>query len=102
MKINNKEVCIITTCPFCGHANEIEVNEMDYLDWGDGMTVQEAFPYLSPEEREMLISGICPTCWEKTFADEPEDSKAFSDFYEGDFDLEMGFNPYEGCYDYDC
>ena len=96
MKINNKEVCVITRCPICGHANEVEVNEMDYLDWGDGMTAQEAFPYLSPEEREMLISGICPTCWEKTFADEEEDPED----YEEDA-YEIGFNPYMGCYDYD-
>lgn len=102
MKINNKEVCIVTYCPFCGHANEVEVNENDYWDWQDGALAQDAFPYLPPEEREMLISGICPTCWGKTFADEEEDSKAFTDFYEGDFDSEMGFNPYEGCYDYDC
>lgn len=102
MRTNNREVCIITTCPFCGHVHEIEVNENDYWYWQDGITVQEAFPYLSANEKEMLISGICPTCWEKTFAGEPEDSKVFSDFYEGDFDSEMGFNPYEGCYDYDC
>lgn len=66
-KINHKEVCIITTCPFCGHANEVEVNEADYWDWQDGALVQDAFPYLSADEREMLISGICPTCWEQTF-----------------------------------
>ena len=31
MKINYKEVCVFTTCPFCGRANEVEVNHMDYL-----------------------------------------------------------------------
>lgn len=67
IKINYKEVCVITSCPCCGKANEIEVNEMDYFDWDDGELVQDAFPYLSAEEREMLISGICPTCWNKMF-----------------------------------
>lgn len=67
IKINYKEVCVITSCPYCGKANEIEVNEMDYFDWDDGELVQDAFPYLSVEEREMLISGICPTCWNKMF-----------------------------------
>ena len=67
MKINNKEVTIITACPFCGHANEVEVNEEDYWDWQDGALVQDAFPYLSADEREMLISGICPKCWDNTF-----------------------------------
>lgn len=68
MKVNNKEVCIITQCPFCGRANEIEVNEEDYWDWDDGVLAQVAFPYLSDDEREMLISGTCPTCWERMFA----------------------------------
>lgn len=66
-KINYKEVTVIICCPFCGRGNEIEVNEMDYLDWQDGELVQIAFPYLSADEREALISGICPTCWDNMF-----------------------------------
>ena len=66
-RINYKEVCVVTACPFCGHGNEVEVNESDYWDWQDGKLVQDAFPYLSADEREMLISGVCPTCWENTF-----------------------------------
>lgn len=69
VKINYKEVCVITQCPFCGRGNEVEVNEADYWDWDDGMMAQDAFPYLSATEREMLISGICPTCWDKMFGD---------------------------------
>lgn len=72
MKTNNHEVTIITRCPFCGHANEVEVNEMDYLDWSDGELAQVAFPYLSADEREMLISGICPTCWDGMFGSNEE------------------------------
>lgn len=67
MKINHREITIVTTYPFCGHANWIEVNEEDYWNWQDGELVQDAFPYLTSEEREMLISGICPLCWEETF-----------------------------------
>ena len=70
MRINYKEVTVVTTCPFCGCANFIEVNEEDYLDWQDGKLVQDAFPYLSADEREMLISGICPTCWDGMFGGE--------------------------------
>ena len=72
MKINYKEVCVVTACPFCGHAHEVEVNEMDYLDWQDGELAQNAFPYLSADEREMLISGICPTCWDEMFGSNEE------------------------------
>ena len=72
MKVNNKEVCIITRCPFCCFVNEVEVNEMDYLDWSDGELAQVAFPYLSADEREMLISGICPDCWDGMFGGDEE------------------------------
>lgn len=98
MKINREEVAIITVCPICGHVNEITVNEDDYFNWDDGALVQDAFPYLTAEERECLISHICPICWNKTFGDideeDPED-------WEDDVD-ECGYNPYIGCYDFDC
>lgn len=68
-RINYKEVCIVTQCPICGCGNEVEVNEADYFDWDDGVKAQVAFPYLSANEREMLISGICPTCWTRMFGD---------------------------------
>jgi len=65
--------CTVTTrCPFCGKSNDVKVNEMDYLDWLDGKLAQKAFPYLSADEREMLISGICPACWDSTFGSDEE------------------------------
>ncbi len=72
MKVNSKEGIVATHCPFCGCTNGVEVNEKDYLDWQDGALVQDAFPYLNASEREMLISGICPTCWFNTFGSEDE------------------------------
>ena len=68
VKINYKEVCVVTQCPFCGRGNEVEVNESDYWNWDDGVNAQIAFPYLSANERETLISGICPTCWARMFS----------------------------------
>ena len=72
MKINHKEVCVFTTCPCCGRENEVEVNHTDYLDWQNGELAQDAFPYLSANEREMLISGCCPRCWNKMFWSDEE------------------------------
>ena len=58
---------IETRCPFCGHVHEVTVDAIDYLAWETGTPAQYAFPYLSADEREMLISGICPECWARTF-----------------------------------
>ena len=68
---------IETVCPFCGKVSNVVVDEFDYYDWQEGKLAQLAFPYLSPDERELLISGVCPDCWEKTFAisDEEEDEQ---------------------------
>ena len=32
--------------------------------WADGKLVQDAFRYLYPNEREMLITGMLPEDWE--------------------------------------
>lgn len=61
-RINYKEICVSIQCPFCGRGHEVEVNEIDYLDWEDGTLAQDAFPYLTATEREQLISHLCPTC----------------------------------------
>lgn len=97
-------VDIIAVCPFCGKETIITVAEADYEAWQAGALAQDAFPYLLAEEREMLISGICPTCWDEEFGgDDPEDSE--EDELECEYDdemLECGFDPYEGCYTFDC
>ena len=33
---------------------------------GDGL-IQHIFPNLSAATREILITGICPTCWDNAF-----------------------------------
>lgn len=100
MRENKKEYIVVTFCPFCGGVNEVPVNEDDYWDWQDGALVQDAFPYLSADEREMLISGVCPKCWEKAFGEYGEEDEDEED-WEDDVD-ECGYNPYMGCYDFDC
>lgn len=103
MKKNYKEYLVVTVCPICHEVHEIGVNEADYWDWQDGKCAQDAFPYLAAGEREMLISGICPYCWEYlfNFPEDDDDEEEEGEDWESDYD-ECGFNPYMGCYDYDC
>lgn len=62
---------IPTTCPFCGETHYIPVKSEDWYAYvNEEKLVQEAFSYLSADEREMLKTGICPTCWEKMFGGE--------------------------------
>ena len=68
---------VVTCCPFCHKAHEVAVNEMDYLDWQDGKLAQDAFPYLSASDREMLITGIDDECWNGMFGTGEEEEEDF-------------------------
>lgn len=61
-----KDYSIRTQCPFCKEYHDIpatskQIQDFQYSD----KKVQEIFPELSCTEREMLISGCCPDCWDK-------------------------------------
>ena len=52
-------------CPICTADSEVTVVEQDYIDWEDnGILIQDAMPYLNADERELLMTGICVSCWE--------------------------------------
>ena len=60
---------IETRCPFCGEIHEVKVDVIDWLDYESGdVLIQDAFPYLSANDREMLKTGICPKCWDEIFS----------------------------------
>lgn len=60
---------LITTprCPHCGMSGEIEAAADEYLAWVTGTLIQRAFPTMSADEREMLMTGIHPKCWDEIF-----------------------------------
>ena len=58
---------IVMTCPICGDTHSVKVDADAYFSWVDGELAQNAFPNLSPTEREALISNLCPACQEEVF-----------------------------------
>jgi hypothetical protein len=60
-------------CVECNKEIGLEVPIEGYFKWLDGTHIQTALPDLAPELRELLISGICPKCWDEMFADIEED-----------------------------
>lgn len=101
MRENKGDYAILATCPFCGNLNVVTVNEDDFWNWQNGTLIQDAFPYLTADEREIIKTGICPKCWDSMFSEEEEEEEEEED-YEPDWDLDMGFDPYMGCYTDDC
>jgi hypothetical protein len=61
---------VTVDCKHCEKTFEIECIAKDYRNWKKGSELaQDAFPYLSAGERELLISGTCDECWNKMFGE---------------------------------
>tara|TARA_Y100000034_G_scaffold9382_1_gene10058 strand:- start:615 stop:815 length:201 start_codon:yes stop_codon:yes gene_type:complete len=58
------------TCNRCKGQVEMQVQAEDYEAWENGELIQNAMPYLSADEREVLISGMCGPCFDNLFGDE--------------------------------
>lgn len=58
---------IAVLCPICHEEHSVYVEKADYYRWLRGAHVQNAFSYLNASEREILISGTCPECWDNLF-----------------------------------
>lgn len=61
-------------CQTCNETQFVLADSKDVSKWMDGVHIQEAMPYLSPEQRELFISKICPTCWTKFFGSDEEEA----------------------------
>ena len=57
------------TCNTCKDQVEMAVNVDDYTSWENGELIQVAMPYLTADEREILISGVCGTCCSKMWGE---------------------------------
>ena len=63
------KVLIETTCPFCGKAESMTLDEHVWHNglhaYRSGEHIQNAWPTLTPDQREMVLTGICPKCWDE-------------------------------------
>lgn len=55
---------VAVQCVVCKKFVAIRVDLEDVERWRKGMLVQDAMPYMSPPERELLcLSNACGACW---------------------------------------
>ena len=55
--------------PFNGNINTLDLNTtlLEFDNYRAGMCSQAAFPNLTPDEREFIITGILPGEWDSYF-----------------------------------
>lgn len=69
-----KKTGVTFKCNFCDNQKTVVVDDADLARWdmGRGEYVQTCFPYLSPGDRELFISGVCGECFDDMFPAEEE------------------------------
>jgi hypothetical protein len=55
-------------CPMCGKASTLKLPVKRIQAWVDGELIQNAFPYLTADERELMITGIDADCYARIAA----------------------------------
>jgi hypothetical protein len=71
----SNQVYIYRTCKVSGEIYGIAVEKDELQKWNNGMPAQDAFPNLSADEREFLISNTTPDEWERLFAENDEENE---------------------------
>lgn len=62
---------IEATCNMCNKTHIIDVPRDGYTKWIKGVArIQDVMPDVSADDRELLISGTCGTCFDKLFGGE--------------------------------
>ena len=55
-------------CPMCGNTSIVPVPVEGWNKFQQGELVQNAFPEMDRDLREVLVSGLCVICQKKIFA----------------------------------
>lgn len=64
------DMSVVTdACPLCGQKARLSVNTSGYMNWKlCGRPIQDSLPMLTAGQREQLISGYHPACWDTAFS----------------------------------
>jgi len=69
MRFGSNNIELVITCFSCEQKQPvITIAHNQLIRWVRGEHAQQAFNYLTPSERELLISGTCEACFNDMFA----------------------------------
>lgn len=58
-------------CLYCGRISFLKIDAEAYDAWAvQRVNIRDAFPDLTPDQRELIKTGIHPGCWDALFSTE--------------------------------
>jgi hypothetical protein len=60
-------------CPLCQKTSDFTLDAEKVEQWRAGGFIQDLFPELTANQREQIISGTHPKCWDILFPDDEDD-----------------------------
>jgi hypothetical protein len=63
-------VDVARTCVWCEERWVLSLPDKEYFAWVGGALAQDVWPDLAPAEREAIISGTHPECWDKLIGED--------------------------------
>lgn len=68
--VNSEGDMRIVSCRECNKSFSLCVPQKNWDAWIGGELIQNAMPFLSGGQRELLLTRTCGECWESLFKDE--------------------------------
>ena len=59
-------------CSVCRETKTVDATPEQVAAWKAGALIQNAMPNVPKDQRELLMSGICGTCFDRMFRDDEE------------------------------
>ena len=65
---------LTANCMYCSTEKQLVVETPSFYKWvNKEQFIQNAFPNMSVDDRELLISNTCQLCWDSIFGNDEED-----------------------------
>ena len=76
-------ICTTLPCVVCGERSTVRVNTEQLAAWKRGAHIQVAFPDMTDDDRELLLTGTHPACWETLCPNEDDEHMCITKEHDG-------------------
>lgn len=66
----DNEWVTIEVADILGNTHLMDVKMIDLAAYEDGAHIQDAFPYLTASQRELMLTGLTDNMWDEMFGEE--------------------------------